>query len=155
MFNLLRKKTEPPHFARLREIPLFADLTHRELGIIQELLQQRDYVKDEIVFDEGEEGQAIYFLFAGKVLICRQGRPLDGAIAELPAGQFFGELALLDNSPRMAQVRAAEDCTIAVLFREDFLKLLETHAKVASKISLQLSRHIGKRLRETIHRYVL
>ncbi len=155
MFNLLRKKTEPPHFARLREIPLFADLTHRELGIIQELLQQRDYVKDEIVFDEGEEGQAIYFLFSGKVLICRQGRPLDGAIAELPAGQFFGELALLDNSPRMAQVRAAEDCTIAVLFREDFLKLLETHAKVASKISLQLSRHIGKRLRETIHRYVL
>ncbi len=155
MFNLLRKKTEPPHFARLREIPLFADLTHRELGIIQELLQQRDYVKDEIVFDEGEEGQAIYFLFSGKVLICRQGRPLDGAIAELPAGQFFGELALLDNSPRMAQVRAAEDCAIAVLFREDFLKLLETHAKVASKISLQLSRHIGKRLRETIHRYVL
>lgn len=155
MFNLLRKKNEPPHFARLREIPLFADLTHRELGIIQELLQQRDYVKDEIVFDEGEEGQAIYFLFSGKVLICRQGRPVDGAIAELPAGQFFGELALLDNSPRMAQVRAAEDCTIAVLFREDFLKLLETHAKVASKISLQLSRHIGKRLRETIHRYVL
>jgi CRP-like cAMP-binding protein len=89
------------------------------------------------------------------VLICRQGRPVDGVIAELPNGQFFGELALLDNSPRSAQVRAAEDCTIGVLFREDFLTLLETHATVASKISLQLSRHIGKRLREAIHRYVL
>ncbi|MFM9913415.1 MAG: cyclic nucleotide-binding domain-containing protein [Methylophilaceae bacterium] len=155
MFKLLRKKTVSPHFFKLREISLFADLTHRELGIIQELLHEREYVKDEIVFDEGEEGQAIYFLFTGKVLICRQGRPVDGAIAELPNGQFFGELALLDNSPRSAQVRAAEDCTIGVLFREDFLTLLQTHATVASKISLQLSRHIGKRLREAIHRYVL
>ncbi len=155
MFKLLLKKNVSPHFSKLREVPLFADLTHRELGIIHELLHEREYVKDEIVFDEGEEGQAIYFLFSGKVLICRQGRPVDGAIAELPNGQFFGELALLDNSPRSAQVRAAEDCTIGVLFREDFLTLLETHVTVASKISLQLSRHIGKRLREAIHRYVL
>ena len=155
MFNLLSKKNESPNFAKLRDIPLFSDLTNRELGILHELLHEREYVKDEIIFDEGEEGQAIYFLFHGKVLICRQGRPLDGAIAELPAGQFFGELALLDNSPRMAQVRAAENSTIAVLFREDFLNLLETHAAVASKISLQLSRYIGKRLRDAIHRYVL
>jgi len=155
MFKLLLKKNVSPHFSKLKEVSLFADLTQRELGIIQELLHEREYVKDEIVFDEGEEGQAIYFLFSGKVLICRQGRPVDGAIAELPNGQFFGELALLDNSPRSAQVRAAEDCTIGVLLREDFLTLLETHATVASKISLQLSRHIGKRLREAIHRYVL
>jgi CRP-like cAMP-binding protein len=55
----------------------------------------------------------------------------------------------------MAQVRAASDCKIAVLFREDFLGLLQTHATVASKISLQLSRHIGKRLREAINRFVV
>jgi CRP-like cAMP-binding protein len=55
----------------------------------------------------------------------------------------------------MAQVRAAENCTLAVFFRDDFMSLLQTHAAIASKISLQLSRHIGKRLREAVHRYVV
>lgn len=155
VLNFLREKLESPTLARLREIPLFAELGAGELRIVDNLLHERDYIKDEIVFDEGEEGQAIYFILKGRVLICRQGRPVDGAIAELSAGQFFGELALLDDAPRMAQVRAAEDCTLAVFFREDFLNLLQTHAATASKISLQLSRHIGKRLREAINRYVV
>jgi CRP/FNR family cyclic AMP-dependent transcriptional regulator len=155
VLNFLREKLESPTLARLREIPLFSELGAGELRIVDNLLHERDYVKDEIVFDEGEEGQAIYFILKGRVLICRQGRPVDGAIAELSAGQFFGELALLDDAPRMAQVRAAEDCTLAVFFREDFLNLLQTHAGTASKISLQLSRHIGKRLREAINRYVV
>lgn len=153
--GFLRERLESPGLARLRKIPLFAELTAGELRIIDDRLHERDYVGDEVVFDEGEEGQAIYFILRGKVLICRQGRPIDGAIAELSAGQFFGELALLDDAPRMAQVRAAEDCTLAVFFREDFLGLLQTHASLASKITLQLSRHIGKRLREAVNRYVV
>ena len=155
LLNFLRERLESPTLARLHEIPLFAELTAGELRIVDNLLHERDYVKDEIVFDEGEEGQAIYFILKGKVLICRQGRPIDGIIAELSAGQFFGELALLDDAPRMAQVRAAEDCTLAVFFREDFLGLLQTHAGIASKISLQLARHIGQRLREAVHRYTV
>ncbi len=155
LFNLTKKKTESTNLARLRALPLFSDLKASDLQIINNLLHERDYVKDEIVFDEGEEGQAIYFIFSGSVLIYRQGRPVDGKIAELSSGQFFGELALLDNAPRVAQVRAAEDCRLAALFREDFMGLLETHAAIASKISLQLSRHIGQRLRDAIHRYVV
>lgn len=155
ILSLLRKRREPPNLARLRGIPLFSGLTSSELRIINNLLHERHYINSEIVFDEGEEGQAIYFVLTGEVIICRQGRPLDGAIATLSSGHFFGELALLDNSPRMAQVRASSDCTLAVLFREDFLGLLETHAKVASKISLQLARHIGSRLREAINRFIV
>lgn len=155
IISFLRKRQEPSHLVRLRGIPLFSGLNSSELRIINNLLHERHYNKGEIVFDEGEEGQAIYFILSGEVIICRQGRPLDGAIATLSSGQFFGELALLDNAPRMAQVRASNNCTLAVLFREDFLGLLETHAKVASKISLQLSRHIGSRLREAINRFVV
>lgn len=153
--SFLRGKPESPRLARLREIPLFSELTASELRIVDNLLHEREFVKGEIVFDEGEEGQAIYLILTGKVLICRQGRPTDGAIAELTPGQCFGELALLDDSPRMAQVRAAEDCVLAVFFREDFLGLLQTHAGIASKISLQLSRYIGQRLREVMNRYVV
>ncbi len=153
--SFLRKKPESPRLARLREVLLFAELTASELRIVDHLLHEREFIKGEIVFDEGEEGQAIYFILKGKVLICRQGRPTDGAIAELAPGQFFGEMALLDDSPRVAQVRVSEDCVLAVFFREDFLGLLNTHAGIASKISLQLSRYIGQRLREVINRYVV
>jgi CRP-like cAMP-binding protein len=58
-------------------------------------------------------------------------------------------MALLDNTVRSAQARAAENTTVAVFFRADFMRLLETHGLIASKISLQLARHLGRRLRET------
>jgi CRP-like cAMP-binding protein len=67
-------------------------------------------------------------------------------VAEIPAGALFGELALLDGAPRTAQVRAAEDCVLAALSRADFGNLLETHARIASKIALQLARDLGHKL---------
>ena len=59
---------------------------------------------------------------------------------------MFGELALLDGAPRTAQARAAEDCVLAALSRADFENLLETHARIASKIALQLARDLGHKL---------
>jgi CRP-like cAMP-binding protein len=69
-------------------------------------------------------------------------------VAELSAGSFFGDLALLDNSPRNAQARALDNCELAVFFRADFMGLMETDAVIGYKISLALARHIGGRLRD-------
>ncbi|MBP7280593.1 MAG: cyclic nucleotide-binding domain-containing protein [Leptospiraceae bacterium] len=134
----------------MRTLLLFETLNSKELKIVDGLLHERKYLKEEVVFDTGEEGQALYIILSGKILICHQGQPETGKIAELEQGRLFGELALLDNSPRSTQTRALEDSTLAVFFRDDFLGLLETHAVIASKISLQLARHIGRRLRETV-----
>lgn len=147
---LFSKDEDSPRLKQLRALSLFSTLSPRELKTVDGLLHERSFLQDEVIFDQGEEGQALYIIESGKVLICRQGMPTGGKIAELGPGRLFGELALLDNSPRAAQARAAENCTLAVLFRADFLGLLETHAVIASKISLQLARHIGQRLRETV-----
>ena len=80
------------------------------------------------------------------MLICRQGNPENGRIAEIPVGSLFGELALLDGIPRTAQARALDNCIIAALSRADFNGLLETHAATASKIALQLARDLGQKL---------
>ncbi|MDP3511825.1 MAG: cyclic nucleotide-binding domain-containing protein, partial [Sulfuritalea sp.] len=56
-------------------------------------------------------------------------------------------LALLDNSPRSAQARAVTPCQLIVFFRDDFVGLLDTHARIASKISRQLACHLGTRMR--------
>jgi CRP-like cAMP-binding protein len=142
------RRGSTPRTEKLRELSLFVDLSPSELAIVDGLLHERDFLKDEIVFDEGEEGQAIYIVLDGSVLICRQGEPEAGLLATVEAGSFFGDLALLENLPRAAQARAAENCRLAVFFRDDFLGLMETHGLIASKISLQLARNMGRRLRE-------
>ena len=139
---------DTPRLTMLRGLPLFSTLSRRELRIIEGLLHDRRYVKGEIVFDEGDEGQSVYVVMSGKVLICRQGERETGRLTVLDAGAVFGELALLDDAPRAAQARAEEDCTLAALSRGDFEKLLETRASLASKIALQLARQLGRQLRE-------
>jgi len=134
----------------LERLSLFVDLNRREMKIVDGFMHERNYLKNEVIFDEGEEGQAIYFIRSGRVLICRQGQT-EKPIATLERGNFFGELALLDDAPRSAQARAAENCTLAVYFRGDFLNLMHSHALIASKIALQLARHLGARLRSAVH----
>ena len=149
MLSLFGNRSSAQRLNELKKLSLFVDLSFREMKIIDGFMHERSYLKDEVVFDEGEEGQAIYFILAGKVLICTQQQ--EQPIATLEQGSFFGELALLDDAPRSAQARAAEDCTLAVFFRGDFLGLMNSHALIASKIALKLARHLGVRLRGAVH----
>src|SRR5688572_5266082 len=121
MFGLLQSKKNTPRFERLRALSLFVNLTPGEMKIIDGLLHERQYLKDEIIFDEGDEGQAIYIIIDGSVLICQQGNPVEGLIVVLGPGTFFGDLALLDDTVRSAQAKAAENTTVAVFFRADFM----------------------------------
>lgn len=170
MVKLFRPRKTTPRLERLHGLSLFVNLTPAELQIVDGLVHERDYLEGEVIFDEGEEGQAIYIVASGEVLISRQeqadaGRAAQaggdgqaffhprrrqgdtGRVAQLGPGTFFGELALLDDSPRSAQARAATPCQLIVFFRDDFVGLLDTHARIASKISRQLAYHLGARMR--------
>jgi CRP-like cAMP-binding protein len=149
MLNLFKSRRPPKRLSELKTMSLFVDLSRRERKIVDGFMHERRYLKDEIIFDAGEEGQALYIILEGKVIICNTDQP-DAPIATLETGNFFGELALLDDEPRVAGVRAAEDCTLLVLFRGDFLGLMNSHAVVASKIALQLARHLGIRMRKLV-----
>ena len=146
MLKLFSDRTVPKRLRELTKMGLLADLTRREIRVVDGFMHERNYLKDEVVFDEGEQGEALYLVLEGQVLICRQGQN-DQPIATLGTGQFFGELALLDDAPRSAQARASDDCTLLVLFRGDFQGLMQSHGLIASKIAMQLARHLGARLR--------
>lgn len=148
VLNPFRARNNTLRVEQLRALSLFADLSPSEVAIVEALLHERDYLKDEVIFDEGDEGQAIYIVLDGEVLICRQGEPVSGRLAILGPGTFFGDVALIDDAPRTAQARTQTKARLAVFFRADFLGLMETHAVIASKISLQLARNMGRRLRE-------
>ena len=72
MVNLFRLRKSTPRLERLHTLSLFVNLTPAELRIVDGLLHERDYLEGEVIFDEGEEGQAIYIVASGEVLICRQ-----------------------------------------------------------------------------------
>lgn len=149
MFEFMRGRPHGSGTHPLGKTFLLAELRSRELNIVEAFLHRRTYLPGEIVFDQGEEGQALYIVLSGRVSICRAGQA-DRPIAELGAGEFFGELALLDDSPRSAQARAGEATELAVLFRGDFERLMESHAQLASRIAMQLARYLGQRLRNMV-----
>ena len=148
LFDFLVSRRHSPHLENLRSLPLFIELSVPELAILGGLLHMREYVAGEVIFDEGEVGQAMYLILDGDVTICRQGQPEDGFLTGLLPGEFFGELGLLDDTIRTAQARAASNSRLVVLFREDFNGLMESHLRIAHKIGRQLLRHLGERLRE-------
>lgn len=147
MFNFLRKP--PSGIPQLAEATLFSDLTPGDLKTLEGFTHRRNYLPGEIIFDQGEEGQALYVIISGQVLICQPGHA-DTPIAELGPGNFFGELALLDNAPRSAQARAGTQTELAAFFRGDFERLMESHARIASRVALQLARKLGARLRQAM-----
>src|SRR4029079_12306778 len=143
MLSFLKHKSEHPRIAQIRQLGLFATLRPRELRVIDGLLHEREYLQGGVVCDEGEEAQALCVVLRGRLLICRQGEPATGRIAEIPPGALFGELALLEGIPRTAQARALEHSVVVALSRADFNGLIDTHAGIASKIALQLARDLG------------
>lgn len=147
-FTFFRRSASRPYHERLRALSLFQDLTGKELDTVSGLLHERTYLENEVLFDEGEEGHAIYIIVSGHVLVSRNsGKTL---IADLGPGSFLGELALLTNAPRATQARAGSNCKVLVFFRDDFNSLMHTHVTIASKVGINLARHISLRLRESV-----
>jgi CRP/FNR family cyclic AMP-dependent transcriptional regulator len=138
-----------PRLQLLKSVVLFKDLSFRELAMVDDLLHERRYLADEVIFDEGEEGQGLFVVLQGRVKITVPNRS-PAFLLEFGPGSFFGEVALLDQSVRTAQARALEDTHIVALFRAEFLSLLQTHSAIASHISFELARVLAARLRQAV-----
>jgi len=124
---------------------LFSALSEKELTDVAALMSKENYRKEELIFEQGEYGDRFYYVVSGEVRIWLQ-LPDGGSkeLATLGAGQCFGELALLDDLPRSADVEVKQDCELWSLRREEFLVLLRGNAALAVKL-LQV---IGRRLRQ-------
>ena len=72
---------------------------------------RKSYQKAEPIFEEGSTGSEMYLIYSGKVLLSVRGENQQIPLAELNPGDFFGEMALVDDSPRSATAAAVEDNT--------------------------------------------
>lgn len=140
-----RRKEKKSIISILRNIPIFEGLGHRDLNFIEPLLHPREYRPDEIIFHQGEPGVGMYIIEEGVVKIVYE--PTNRVLAELGPGEFFGELALLDESPRSAAAIVKTNCKIWGMFQSDLFSLIERNPRLGVKITLQLARIIGERLK--------
>lgn len=130
----------------LGTIPLFEDLTPREIDTVQRLLHRREYVAGEAIFTQGEPGLGMYIIMRGVVSIQRE--PTGRELTTLTDGDFFGEIALLNEVIRTATARAKTDCLLLSLFQPDLLSLLDRSPRLGVKVLLALARLAGMRLAE-------
>jgi len=133
--------------AFLQNISLFAAVSSDSLELLLERIRQRHVAQGAYFFREGDEGASIFVLEKGRVSILKHWQGEDYLINAFGAGDFFGEIALLDCMPRSASVIAEEDCHALELRASDVLELAGRDLEQFTMIYMNIAREIARRLR--------
>jgi CRP-like cAMP-binding protein len=129
----------------LKQVPLFRSLRAEDSRHLAALLRLQTLRKGDVLFRKGEEGNSLYMIIAGKIKVVRQSRDGDEMIlAVLAAGDFCGEMALLDGLSRSADAVAVEETQLYGLNRKDFLAYVMNNETTVKAILSALSKRLRK-----------
>lgn len=142
--NIFRRSEDDSIQTVMESIPLFEGLSSRELDAVVGILHRREYEVDEVLFRQGNPGVGMFIIQSGSIDIVYE--PTDDTLATLEDGDFFGELALLNETPRSATAIARQPSVLFGLFRPDLLGLLERDPALGVDLLLRMSRVISERL---------
>jgi CRP/FNR family transcriptional regulator, cyclic AMP receptor protein len=148
--RFLRASREDERIKSLNKLSLFKGMTIRELRELDELLHERSYQKDEVIFDEGDTGLGLFIILSGRVKIVSSHASLQRLAPEFGPGDYFGELALFEESKRTGGAVALEPTVLLALFRTEFFSLLEHNRGIGVKILFELSRTVVGRSRRLL-----
>jgi CRP/FNR family transcriptional regulator, cyclic AMP receptor protein len=135
------QRSPPDVAALLGRAPIFAALTERQLKSLAKTAKVVAYPANTRIVKQGEPGVGLYVILDGAAEVRRGDRTL----AKLGAGQFFGEMTLLDEQPRSADVIAIQPSECAVLSRWEFWGF----AKGEPEVLQGVMREMARRLRES------
>jgi CRP-like cAMP-binding protein len=122
----------------LKRAPLFEGLSRAELVQLARVSDDVEVPAGTVLCKEGEAGKEFFVIVDGEVEITRKGK----RVATRGSGEFFGEIALLENTPRMATVTAKTPLRFFVLTRRDFRHLVDVNPRVERKVLRALARRV-------------
>ena len=139
------------HTEGLRSVSIFADLTDDEFRRIGELCAESRCAAGEVVFVEHTEGSEMYLILEGEISIQLELANEEDAmpLVSLGKGEVFGELSVVDASPRSATARALEDSRFLVLKKEDLDNLMESDHTLGFKVMRSVAKLVCRRVRAT------
>ena len=126
----------------LKAAPVFAGLEGEELAALADIALEKDFAPGEVLFEEGQLAHHLYILVSGKVEIFRKVGSDEIFLALLGAKECFGEMAILDDEPRSASVRAVEPTTVLKVDRESFRELINERPQISFAIFKILSQRL-------------
>lgn len=124
--------------ALLKSVPLFNSLDKTVLRKLLTDLFKKDYAAGDIVFSEGDMGKALYVVMDGLVKIVKNTPEGDKTLAVLKPGSYFGELALIKESPRFASAVTEEKTKLLIMYKSYFDNLIRGDSAISSRILLNL-----------------
>jgi len=120
----------------LKRVPVFADLDERELQQIARLFKHREFAEGEVVIQEGSGGAAFFIIEAGEAKVSIGGQER----SRLKAGEFFGEIALIDDGTRMATITAVSELRCHGLTYWDFRPVVEANGVIGWKLLQRMAK---------------
>ena len=134
----------------INEISIFLDMEESELETILEVSREEVYKEGEEIFSDGSMGDSLYVIMDGEVDISKDGQIL----TVLEPGKFFGEMSLLDASPRSAAASASTDCRLIVITKEAVEALYSENVVAVCKLFISIFKDISQKLRNLNESYV-
>ncbi len=126
----------------------FKSFDGNDLSALGSVGEEKTFAKDELVFEEDSKGDSMYVLKSGAVKILKKVKNQENTIAVLNAGEFFGEMALLDGLPRSAAVRATMNSEVYLISLDGYQKLRKDHPHTALKLMDIIIKVLSNRLRQ-------
>lgn len=134
----------------LKKVGFFDTLTDNELKEILALAKQEDFREGDIIFNEGDGGDKLYVIIAGAVRISKHIPGIgEEALSVLRTGDYFGEMALIENITRTADAKAHEGSSVISISKEDLQSLMEQNREMGYKILTKFVETLSRHLRET------
>ncbi|MDA3871216.1 MAG: cyclic nucleotide-binding domain-containing protein [Candidatus Marinimicrobia bacterium] len=146
-----KKSTKALEFEAIKNANIFDGLKNKELKFVQTMVYLRKFKKGEYIFKKSNPGNGMYIILKGEVQIIDENKKeqKQNLLATLVDGEFFGELSLLDESPRSASALCSDYTEALGFFRSDLLDITNRKPLIGSKIVLNVARILGERLRVT------
>jgi CRP-like cAMP-binding protein len=139
-------KLDPSDTARaLARVPLFSGCSESDVREIAGLAHLLSFEDGTVIVPEGEEGLGFYLLLSGEARVLQGDREIN----RMTAGDFFGEIALLEGTPRVASVVAVGTVVCLGILRGDFRPLLVRQPRIALRIIEEEGRRFGDATEET------
>jgi len=132
----------------LTEYPAFKNFEPIDIADLSRICSEMDLKKDDIVFAEETPGDKMFIIKAGSVKVIKKENNIENTVAVLNKGDFFGEMAVLDGSPRSAGAKAVVDSKVLVITKKDLDRFKQEFQVTAIKLLDILVKGLSQRLRQ-------
>ena len=129
----------------LEQVEIFAGLGKEELAALEASSVSRSYPRNTVIINENDFADSLFVIESGRVKVyCSDKNGKEYIMNTLVEGDYFGELALLDDDRRSASVRTLEKSSFLIIFKDDFKAVMNAHPRIAETLIANLTRRVRK-----------